>query len=139
MVRARTLACRYESHRTSTHSGHSIVRKDIELSSNLLKRSSAPQFKNSYSVEVCHDSQTFSFSKVVLEAVKFVDSKRQLKKLNASVEKLRVKKTKAVKRLINEKLSEAQKLREEGSLGSCLSGALINYLRTRTLFLASTF
>eukprot|EP01127_Copromyxa_protea_P013252 TRINITY_DN3551_c1_g1_i2.p1 TRINITY_DN3551_c1_g1~~TRINITY_DN3551_c1_g1_i2.p1 ORF type:complete len:489 (-),score=83.13 TRINITY_DN3551_c1_g1_i2:30-1496(-) len=103
LVRARVLAT-------------SLVRKDKQLTESLLRRSSVQQL-NGFPVEV------------VVEALKLVDSKRRKKILQASIDKLKTKKTKATKRIIIEKTSEMNKLHEEGEIGGSLTGSLTAYMR----------
>jgi hypothetical protein len=103
----------------------SIVRKDSDLSSSLLKRSTAPKLRNGFPVEV------------VLEALKLIDSKHQAKKLEACIAKYNQRRTKAVKRLISEKTNELHKLRVEGNIGGSLTGSLTQYIRMFLLFFFS--
>lgn len=60
-------------------------------------------------------------------ALKLVDAKRYVKKLETSIQKLGEKKTKIAKRLIREKTNEMKMLREEGLVGS-LCGSLTKYM-----------
>lgn len=76
-----------------------------------------------------------SLGQVVLDAIKLVDSKRNIKKLEASIEKLQQKKTKAVKKQIKEKTRDLYSLKAEGSLSGSLSGSLTQYLSTFGCFL----